>query len=79
MLCGETGIAPPAFRSASGVEKVAAQYPAHMDKVFDQQGVASIGIKDVMGLIAEAAQARFDFRRGGADIWMTHEQRETFF
>lgn len=48
-----------------------------MDQIFDQKGVASLGLENVVGLVAVAAQARFDFKCGNADLRVAHEKIET--
>lgn len=76
LLGGETGAVSPELRRVSSVEESALRRAAHMDQIFDKQGIVQLGIEDVVGLAAIAAQAGFDFKRGDADMRVAHEQIE---
>lgn len=62
-----------------GGKNVSVRRTARVDQIFDKQRIALLGIEDVMGLVAVAAQARFDFKRGRADMRVAHYQIETVF
>ena len=48
-----------------------------MEQIFDEQRIALFRIKNIVGLVAIAAQARLDFKGGGADARIDDEKLET--